>query len=214
LEGRFLELVLELEQRMAPGIKGLAIVALIEDLGRLLRDGVFSEDEIAKHLGPTELALLDGEFDPFRWYPIETYQTLTAALLRLTCGEGLAWLRARGAAAANRLLERGLYQQLDALKEGGNAWSAENYKARIRLIVTLHGALLNFSHWEVEDDPDHPGRVQIVVTEAGDYPEILRHVTEGFINACADVARGESNWRSERPEPDRIVFRMDRSFFS
>lgn len=195
---------------MEPSIKGLAIAGLVDDLGRLLQEGRVSEEEIAKLLGPAEHALLEGEFDPFRWYPIETYQNLTSALMKLTRGEGLLWLRARGAAAARRLLERGLYQQLDALKGSGGYWSAENYKARIRLIVTLHGSLLSFSKWDVENDPDHPGRVQIVVSEAARYPEVLRHVTEGFVNACAEEAGGGVRWRSLRPSPDRILLRMDR----
>ncbi len=111
-------------------------------------------------------------------------------------------------AAARRLLDGGLYQQLDALRDGFT-WAPENSLARVRLIVTLHGSLMNFSSWQVERDPDQEQRIRIVVTEARAYPEVLRHVTDGFINACDDAAGGGHIWESERVAPDRIVIRMD-----
>lgn len=193
---------------MTDGIKGLAISSLVDDVRQLVGAGGVSEAEVGKHLEAEDLALLEEELDPFGWYPIESYERLTNGLLHLTGNKGVPWLRERGAAAAQRLLERGLYQQLDALKEG-YTWATDNYLTRVRLIVTLHGSLLNFSKWQVEPDPDHERRVRIVVTEAGAYPEVLRHVTDGFINACDDAAGGGHGWESERVAPDRIVISMD-----
>lgn len=193
---------------MTDAIKGLAISSLVDDVRKLVNAGGFSEAEIGKYLGAEDLALLEEELDPFGWYPIESYERLTEALLQLTGDGGVPWLRERGAAAARRLLEGGLYQQLDALKDG-ISWGADDSLARVRLIVTLHGSLLNFSKWQVEPDPDHEQRIRIVVSEAGAYPEVLRHVTDGFINACDDAAGGGHAWESERVAPDRIVIRMD-----
>jgi len=68
---------------------------------------------------------------------------------------------------------------------------------------------MNFSTWQVEPDPDHELRLRIVVTKAEAYPEVLRHVTDGFINACDDAAGGGHTWESERVVPDRIVIRMN-----
>lgn len=197
---------------MIPSIKGLAIAGLVEDLNRWLREGRASEHRLAKHLEPGDLALLEDGFDPFRWYPIETYERLTAALRDVTKERGVDWLCARGAAAARRLLEGGLHQQLDSLKRGDASWNIQSYASRIRLIVTLHNALLDFSHWQVEEDPRHPERVRIVITGAERVPEILRHVIEGFVNACAEEAGSGARWRSERPEDGRIVLAMDRDF--
>lgn len=193
---------------MPNAIKGLAISSLVGDVRELVGAGGISEAEIGKQLVAEDLALLDEELDPFGWYPIECYERLTNALLHLTENDGIPWLRQRGAAAAGRLLEGGLYQQLDSLRDGFS-WTPENSLARMRLIVTLQGSLLNFSQWQVEADPDHEQRLRIVVTEAGAYPEVLRHVTDGFINGCDDAAGGGHAWESERVAPDRIVIRMD-----
>ena len=194
---------------MKNAIKGLAIASLVEDVRQRIRSGDLPESEIGKRLAPEDLAVLDEALDPFGWYPIACYERLTEALRAWTPGADEAWLRERGAAAARRLLERGLYQQLDALRQGRRAWTPETYLSRVRLIATLHGSLLSFSKWSVERDPDHERRVRIVIAEAGDFPEVLRHVTEGFMNACVDAAGGAHGWRSERIARDRIVIRMD-----
>lgn len=193
---------------MKNAIKGLAIRRLVDDLRALVNDGDFSEAEIGKHLEAGDLALLEGEFDPFSWVPIESYERLQNALRDWNGNEGTVWLHERGAAAARRLIEGGLYQQLDALQEG-HPWAKAPSLARIRLIATLNDSLLNFSKWKVETDPDHEQRLRIVVTEAAAYPEMLRHVTEGFINACDVAAGGAHRWHSERIAPDCIVFSMD-----
>ncbi|MCP5056695.1 MAG: hypothetical protein GY937_08205 [bacterium] len=193
---------------MPNAIKGLAISSLVGDVRELVNVGEVSEEEIGKHLTAEDLALLGEELDPFGWYPIECYERLTNALLHLTENDGVPWLRERGAAAAQRLLAGGLYQQLDSLRDGYD-WTPENALARMRLIVTLQGSLMNFSEWDVETDPDNEQRLRIVVTKAGAYPEVLRHVTDGFINGCDDAAGGGHVWESERVAPDRIVIRMD-----
>ena len=121
---------------MAASIKGLAIAGLVEDLGDLVRGGSVAREELGKHLSEEELALLDEEFDAFRWYPIATYEALTTALFLTTRSGGEDQLRARGEAAAERLLEKGLYQQLDALAEA-STWTPETYAWRVRLIASL-----------------------------------------------------------------------------
>ena len=196
---------------MAASIKGLAIAGLVEDLSALLASGTVTCEELGKHLAEDELALLDGQLDGIRWYPIATYEALTTALLQATHSAGKNRLRARGEAAANRLLEMGLYQQLDALAEN-SSWTRENFASSVRLIATLHGSLLNFSVWTVEVDPVYPARIQLTVTQAAEFPEMLRIVTEGFMNACTVAASGNTRWLSERTAPDCIVFRMDRDF--
>lgn len=193
---------------MPNSIKGMAISSLVGDVREVVHAGGVSEEEIAKHLTPEDLAMLGEELDPFGWYPIECYERLTDWLLSLAENGGVPWLRERGAAAARRLLEGGLYQQLDSLRDGYD-WTPENALARMRLIVTLQGSLMNFSKWQVEVDPDYAQRLRIVVTEAGAYPEVLRHVTDGFINACDDAAGGGHIWDSERVAADRIIIRMD-----
>jgi hypothetical protein len=140
---------------MVPSLKGLAIAGLVADLNALESGGAATRDELAKHLDSDQLAVLD-DFDGFRWYPVPIYEALVEALVRLTgtADAGTSpWLRARGAAAAQRLLERGLYQQLNSLTET-DSWTTENQISRVRMIASLQGSLLNFTVWKVDTDPD------------------------------------------------------------
>ena len=129
--------------------------------------------------------------------------------------------RERGAAAAKRLAEAGLYQQMELVGRSrdedldGDA-AFEAYGRSLRLITTLSGSLLNFGRFAVEVDPDHPDRYCIEIHEADDVPEVLAHTTEGFINAMAEMAPAYRSyhgrmWKLEQ-SGGRIRYRMTRAF--
>ena len=77
-------------------------------------------------------------------------------------------------------------------------------------VKTVNGAILNFGSWSVARDPDHEHRLQIVVDDAAAYPETLCHTTAGFITHMGTkVGDHGLRWFHERPQPGRLVLRMD-----
>ena len=96
-------------------IKGSALIALIEDVAHCVEQGRVSAETLEVRLEPEDVALLEEKVSPVKWYPIDQYRRLTDLLFELT-GEGRdfeTYMKARGAAAAERLIRSGLYQQLD-----------------------------------------------------------------------------------------------------
>ncbi len=75
-------------------------------------------------------------------------------------------------------------------------------------MITLAGAIYNFTRWRYipasESDPGYT----IEVTEALHFPDHARHTVTGFIQYTAErLVPVPLRIESERPEPDRILFR-------
>ncbi len=194
-----------------PAIKGTVIVNLVADVLRLRAEGRVSEEELAVRLEPRDLKVLDEKILPSTWYPIDTYRRLTELLLE-TEGGGEDYLRARGAGSANRLLAAGLYEQMRRPRPGGPSVTMADFERSVRALVLMSQTILNFGRGDVLPDPDHDKRLIIQISDAADYPEVLRFTSEGFYNACVRTAGRSYTWCSSRPEPDRIVMRMDADF--
>jgi hypothetical protein len=193
-----------------PAIKGTVMVNLVADVIALRDDGRISADELAVRLERQDLEILEAKLMPSTWYPIASYRRLTELLLEKEGGDE-EYLRLRGARSAQRLLEAGLYEQMRKLRPGGSTTLADVERS-VRNLVVMSQTILNFGQGRVFPDPDHGRRVIIEICEAADYPEVLRFTSEGFYNACAQAAGRRYRWRSSRPEPDRIVMRMDSDF--
>lgn len=193
-----------------PAIKGTVLVNLVADVLSLRDEGRLSADELAARLEREDLEILESKVMPSTWYPISSYRRLTELLVEKDGGDE-DYLRARGARSAQRLLEAGLYEQMRRLRPGGSVAVAEIERS-VRALVVMSQTILNFGRGEVFPDPDHERRVMIQISDAADYPEVLRFTSEGFYDACARAAGRRYGWRSSRPEPDRIVVRMDRDF--
>jgi hypothetical protein len=139
-------------------------------------------------------------------------------LLRDTEGGGSnEYLRERGRQTARRLLEAGLYQQLEYL-HATQLKRAKDPRARfeafgrdLRLLNTLSASILNFSKWESKPDPERQDRYVIEVSEARDFPEVLCWRSDGFVNEMATEHGEPDLWRWERAAPALVVFRMVRS---
>ena len=138
-------------------------------------------------------------------------------LLREVEGGGSnEYLRTLGRQTANRLLEAGLYSQLEYLNRAEVAKvkatdPAARYAAfgrDLRLLTSLSASILNFSRWASLPDPEREGRYRIEVTEARDFPEVLAWRSDGFVNQMATVHGDPDLWSWERVADDRIVFRM------
>jgi len=197
-----------------PCIKGTAIADLVEDTRKLLNDGKISQREIEARLTAEDLALLEEPVVESRWYDIHSYRRLTE-LLRDVEGDGRdEYARGRGRARGEKLIEGGLYQQMEylgrsRLKSSMDAKARfEAYGKDLRLLVTLSQSLLNFSTWKVVPDPDHGDRYRIELRDAEDFPDVLGWASEGLIDAMAAVQGKSGLWRWERVARDFVVFRM------
>jgi hypothetical protein len=200
-----------------PAIKGSAFSKVVEDVAKLLARQALSESEAARWLAPEDFELLERGVVISSWYDIRSYARLSELLLEVE-GQGRPeYLRERGRRTAQRLLEEGLYAQLEYLQRT-EVSKVEDEAARfaafgrdLKLLTTLSASILNFSKWASRTDPGHQGRYLIEVSDARDFPEVLCWTSDGFVNQMASHhRRGDDLWSWERPRADLIVFRMTR----
>jgi hypothetical protein len=200
-----------------PSIKGRIFGTAVEDLKKLLAAGELRRDELARWLEPGDLPILDQAIVATEWYSIRTYARVCTLLRDVVGGGNDDYLRQRGASSAQKLLEAGLYAQLEYLKRAQVAKETEpvaRYQALgrdLKLLTTISASILSFSRWESKPDPAVPQRYLIEVSEARDFPDALGFTSEGFVNRMAKQ-HGESDlWRWQRARPDLVVFRMVRA---
>lgn len=203
-----------------PSIKGTIFCPVADEIRELREQGQISEEELAVELEPEDLELLEQKLVSASWHPIATY----ARLLDLLCkkqGGGLSqYYEKRGAMSARRLMDAGLYGQLDLLDSIADRRSVGDpedmgaalraYRKRLRVVISLAGAIYNVGKWKVVDDEGHPGRVAIDVTESEAYSDGMIGAIVGFLDECARAVSPKIDklYRFERPEPDRFVVRM------
>jgi hypothetical protein len=200
----------------APSIKGSVFEVLVGDVNRLLERDPDTREKATNWLQPGDFELLGTEVLVSSWYPIESYTRLSL-LLRDVEGRGRnEYLRRMGRATARRLLDAGLYAQLEYLhrvkvvQESDPLARFTAFGRDLRMLCTMSGSILNFSRWTPHPDGEHEGRYVIEVTEAEHFPEVLCWRSEGFVNEMASQHGQEDLWHWERPAPDRVVFRMTR----
>jgi len=202
-------------------VKGSIIRGVVAELVRLRDAGRVAEEELEVRLGAEELALLDSKINTAGWYPMASYTRLLQLLGDIEGGGSPGYFVARGRANARRLIEAGLYEQLsfigrwsESVRSGADEAAAiASYASKLKLAISLASTIYNVGRWVVEPDEDHPGRVWIAIRDAGDYSEPMRLAAEGFLNECAKErgrVGGQDLYRSERPRPDLILFRMNR----
>jgi hypothetical protein len=200
-----------------PSIKGRIFGPAVEDAAKLLAEGAVSAEKLPRWLEPAEIALLGSEIQPTEWYDIRSYARILD-LLRDVAGEGRNdYLRQRGARSAERLLEAGLYQQLEYLKrtEVRRAKGAEErYRAfghDLRLLSTISSSILNFSRWEPKPHPVHGDRYVIEISDAAHFPDNLGWTSEGFVNRMGSLHGEPDLWRWKRVRTDFILLEMTRA---
>jgi hypothetical protein len=199
-----------------PSIKGSVFASLVEDIHKLLAAKRLKQEELARWLKPKDLQYLDAAVQPFEWYDIRSYARMSDLLRDVEGGGSNEYLRKRGARNAKRLLEAGLYQQLEytqrtlfAQESEPNA-RFEAFGRDLSRLTTISASILNFGRSTPKPDPDRKMRWLIEITQAKEYPEPLVWASDGFTNEMARQHNTPDLWVWERPEPDRIVWHMTR----
>lgn len=195
---------------MEPCIKGMTLASVVEDVKRLRDEGRLSERHLAR-LEAEELGWLDQKIQPALWYPIGGYTRLSELLLEVEGRGNPEYMVRRGAAAAERLFDSGLYAQLkhgERRRAEELAGQGEFNEHDGRLMTTLSGAIFNFGRWIYRFEGDE---VVIEATDSAAMPEVSRLAAKGLIGVIVSRVRGkQSRIECTRPEPDRVVFRFRR----
>jgi len=200
-----------------PSIKGSAFSFVVEKTLKLVSAGEISQNELARHLPPNSLSILDQPIRVSEWYDIRIYAQLMEFLRDVAGGGDNEYLIRHGEHAAERLLQKGLYQQLEYLKrlQSGKETDAkgryEAFGRDLRLLVTITPSILNFGYQQVKGDPEHGDRYMLETSDATAYPEVLCWTTQGFNNRMAATHDSPDLWCWERPRLDLVRFRMTRS---
>jgi hypothetical protein len=192
-----------------PSIKGSAISSVIDDVCLLRETGALPVERLEAALEPEDLALLDAKIQAALWYPIESYRRLSELLLEVQGKGNPRYLADRGACAAERLWERGLYVQLqhgeekaEAARKVGGALSERD----ARLMTSLAGAIFNFSKWRYLAEGNH---ALIEVTDAAAMPDVSVHAATGFLEyVVSRLRKRDTLIVALRPTPDRVEFRF------
>jgi hypothetical protein len=204
-----------------PSIKGVLVHGVVEVLRGHLERGRISPDELEARLEKADLELLEDKVIQAVWYPIDAYTRIVDLALELEGGSREEACLRSGERDARRMIDAGLYQQLDSLKRMSEAASKSTSEQRfqalgrlLRLAMSLSKGIYSFSDWNVVPDPDHPRRYCVEVTDAAHLPQANVIGTVGFLNECSRAARPDSpiRWSFERPRPDLVIYRMDRSY--
>ncbi|MDX1648975.1 MAG: hypothetical protein R3263_03895 [Myxococcota bacterium] len=204
-----------------PSIKGSIFRGVVEEIRQLRDGGRLSEAQLEGGLAESDLELLDQKILDASWYPTESYARMLDLLCRHVGGGRPGYYAERGAANARRLMDAGMYSQLDLL----DRWRKDEegvdpdrdaqrlvsaYQSKLKLVVSLAGSIYNTGRWRVEQDPEHPHRVIIEIADAGAYTDGMRYAIEGFLNECARTVRHGIGalYVTDRPDPATIRIRM------
>jgi hypothetical protein len=190
------------------------MIKLVDDVRALLERSGANRERLEARLSAGTLALLEEKVEVSRWYPIEQYTEISELLWKEEGGNRVEYLQRRGDDAMNRLMEGGLYQQIDYLKrqDGGlrTLPSRDELLRTCRLVGSIIGTLFNFTTQTWDWDPEKPEILLHQVHEATHYPEVLRHVQEGALTFLVRLARHDAPAvTSERVAPDHVVFAYD-----
>ena len=191
-----------------PSIKGNTFELAASDLRRLIEMGKVRRADVEAALEPADLELLAKHTSPAAWVPVATYARVVELLLRYEGYGNTAYLRGRGARAAETAFDSGLYAQLrhsmaiGTLTEESGADDVFTERDG-RLMASLFGAIFNFGVWSFRDTPN---RYEVEVREAAALPDVLRHAIEGFLEVMTErTSRREVRVTSQRTG-DVVVF--------
>jgi len=186
---------------MGPSIKGIAIQLSIDAVRRVMGAGQLTQESLREKLRPEDLDLMEKEILPGLWYPIESCRRLIEAAVEAEGKESGDYLARVGTRIAKTFFSNPIYDQYIT--------SAEKWGGRSgRIMINLPSLVLNFTKWSYEGDPHREKHFTVEVDEAKGFPDVLRYLTEGFIQYLAERVNGvpmlvTSDWTAA----DHIVFR-------
>ena len=151
-----------------PCIKGSVFSSIVEDVERLIREGLISREKVEAKVGEEALSHLDETIQPALWYPIESYRLLAELLVEVEGHGRMEYMFERGERTAQRLMEAGLYEQLRYASEKSGSGTRTQVRSAGRLIVTLAPAMFNFTRWSFHVDPDSEDGFAPDSPQAGD----------------------------------------------
>jgi hypothetical protein len=191
-----------------PSAKGTQVLGAVVAVRRHPEKGRITEHELEVRLRAETLALLEQKLVIAAWYPIECFCELMDVNWEIAGKRDPDFMRREGERSADRLFETGIYPQLRFADETARAERRDEVVRQSRLITSITGSHYNVLQIEVRLGPSASGNLEIVYGNAAPFSEALRYSTEGFMNQINKRQKSQRRWTSERPAPDRIVFRM------
>jgi hypothetical protein len=199
-----------------PAIKGTLFSAVVDDLNRLVERGRISPEMLESRLEPRDIARLDEKINAASWYDIHSYHRMVELLCEVEGGGRESYWFERGIRAARRLLDAGIYHQMDYLGRTmvrGEIDPTARFNAfakDMRLLLTIHASMLNFGDWSCVVDPDHGDRYRVEIRGVAGIPDGLFFAAAGMFSGMSEVSRAKSSryWEFERINPDFVVLRM------
>lgn len=199
-----------------PSVKGSVLAGHAEVLIKYLAENAVEPDVLAERFPEGELDLLSKPIHASSWYDVRIYQRVLEFLRDYEGYGSNAYLIAAGERSAQKLIEAGLYQQLEYLSRtqvSAKTDVAERHRAfgrDLRLLTTLTPTIFNFVKIALKEDPEHPDRWMLEYSQAEHFPEVVCWTTQGFCNRMAALHGAPDLWRWERPSRDIVLFRMTR----
>jgi hypothetical protein len=199
-----------------PSIKGTLFAGVVEDLDRALEQGTLSRADLEAALEAEDLALIQEKVVPTGWYDIHSYHRIVALLCEAEGDNVEVYWHHRGVRAADRLVDAGIYQQMDYL--GRMLASSEKdptarfhaLKKDLRLLLSIHSSVLNFGTWKIEVDPDHDDRYRVEIHDVEGIPDGIFRACAGTFNQLSTKTNSRTvhGWEFARPTPGLVLIRM------
>jgi hypothetical protein len=104
---------------MEPGVKGTIFSNVASELYELLAEGKLREEQFAALIKPDEREILDRELSISAWYPADLYGRMLQLYAQASPGSGREFLIESGRRSARKVIELGIYAQLDGPHRGG-----------------------------------------------------------------------------------------------
>lgn len=184
------------------GIKGAAFESIVSDVLRLVDEERLTRGDLEARLTAEDLGILDTKVHSAQWYPLDSCSRMTEILFRTEGLGQIEYLVERGRRAARRLEASGIYSQIAA--------RATTWGSRVgHMMVTLGPAMFRGTIWKhrTEMDGKEIRSFEVTLLTSEDFPELLRHSTQGFIDHLAELATdGRFRIASRRISPREIRF--------
>ncbi|MCG8589014.1 MAG: hypothetical protein MJE66_06955 [Proteobacteria bacterium] len=190
-------------------VKGLVLDMTLEPIRQALERGDLAENSLDMSLSPEALALFREKIEPARWYPAEPYAALAALAWELSGDDAVATARDVGSGLVQLLRDSANYQQLELRTPVDEIQSTRQALSQARLITSMVNTFFDFIQTECAIEEGSDPALVVTYDNAALFSEMARYCTEGFmVQVLREMGNPDATATSERPNPDRVVFRM------